>query len=74
MFKVGDKVICVDASFSNDVLTLNKKYTIIDSYISYSGIIYVINDRGYKELFYFERFILDIKVIRKEKLNKICSK
>ena len=68
MFKPGDILICVDAS--NSSLIENEKYTVR----KVDGDTILLFDTFLLVRYYNWRFVLDIKSIRKEKLNKICSK
>jgi len=72
-FKVGDVVVCVEPIHD---LILNKRYTISkihdDYYFNLICLKGFPQDVGYS--FYTYRFELSIAEIRKQKLNKICSK
>ena len=73
MFKIGDKVICIDSGI-NDVISaclkLNKIYTI--SKIPIYGNTCNIEEKEYIR-FSKDRF-KSISQIRKEKIDKICSR
>lgn len=78
MFKVGDKIVCID---NLDGFTGNKwlglTYCKIYENIQYKGpvsfnFVHIINDRNESQSYHVERFI-SIKEFRKRKLNKICS-
>jgi len=78
MFKVGDKILCVDNSGLELELEKNKTYTVkyVTSYMTlYNGMIYGIiideNVARYSNNYKIERFSYDIKSIRKDKLSKI---
>ena len=71
MFKVGDKVICIDNYGYSYSLTKNKKYTIIEEIVC--NTIGIIDNSGILNSFYVSRFKLDINYIRYQKLEKICS-
>jgi hypothetical protein len=72
MFKKGDKVICV--SQISD-LELNKIYT-ISNVMTYQDSISVEETKNNhdSDFYYFNFRFKDIKEIRKQKLEKICSK
>ena len=76
MFKFGDKIICID-----DKSTVPRSHKIIKGEIytfkSYSvSQNKIISLYGYDSVydFYDECRFLSLKVYRKQKLNKICSK
>ena len=70
MFKIGDKIICIEDS---DVrfLELNNIYTILDIDIIYA-VVYIKNENNFITDYNIERFI-SLKEYRKQKLQKICS-
>ena len=71
-FKIGDKVIAINSEFTS--LILNKKYTIseIDSFdVSGNNRVRLIETGDM--LYYSFRFDIDLKDIRKKKLNKISN-
>jgi len=70
MFKVGDKIICINNSGHNDLI-LNKTY--IFKCLEYDDD-RLINIHGVNGPYHIERFILDVKQLRKEKLQKLCLK
>jgi len=63
----GDIVVCIDNHSRENLLTLGKKYKVIDVY-SYVGII-----DDYGELYHYrmDRFKLDISYVRRCKLDKL---
>ena len=68
MFKLGDKVVCIDSSLSREDLIEGKTYTVkyIDTTLNFIG--FESNDNPC----WFEyRFKLDLKYIRKQKIIKI---
>ena len=81
MFKVGDYIKCID----NDkrVLTLGKSYKAIrlsnnttTAYLHNKptmiplNLVYVINDNGVEMSYFTNRFVLDVKMMRKMKLKR----
>jgi len=76
MFKVGDKVKCIrtKSAYYSERLELNKIYTVsnyIDSKYTVDGVDRVTLKETKDEIYYAERFELDIKTHRKQKLEKI---
>ncbi len=72
MFKVGDRIVCINDSMAGLLLEINKIY-IVD-FIHDSVLIDVV-DTKYNEIGYFNknRFI-SLLEYRRKKLEKICSK
>ena len=79
MFKVGDRVICIDNNpldgnwYSLDkshCLTLYKEYTVI---LKNNTTISIMNDQNLQQPFANKRFI-SLLEYRKLKIEKICSK
>jgi hypothetical protein len=78
MFKVGDKVVCIDDSPIHSVdkllvhscLTLNKTYEVKD--IVDGRYLYLSNDCGATRTYAFSRF-RPLTECRQEKIKKICS-
>jgi len=81
MFKTGDIVRCVNNGGIEDLLTLNKTY-VVGTYNSrifsnntyYNSVTFVISDNGKIDWYDSSRFELDIKEMRKLKLEKLCLK
>jgi len=78
MFKIGDKVICID-NFLTKGLSYNKTYEVlnvikVESALGDDLLIKVINDKNNHNHYSSKRFKLDIKQKRKEKLKEICLK
>jgi len=67
MFKVGDKVVCIDNLRNEQTLSVGKIYTIDGSSEKYGSVFVRIGFQTY----YQHRFI-HLKEYRKQKLNKIC--
>lgn len=77
MKKVGDNVMCIDNNNGRLSITINKVYTITDvkySSLSDKYMYYVIDDENLSFGYYTERFVDDIKTIRKQKLINIKEK
>ena len=76
MFKVGDKIVCVDPAFSgtqkNNTLTNHKVYTVTRG-PDYVNLIHIVNDNNSEDRYFSERFMLFTEY-RKLKIKKICSK
>jgi len=79
MWKIGDKIVCIDDSFitkmdgySDSYLTNGKMYEIILSPIN-DAIIYIDNDEGTTKVYSTKRFI-SLLDYRRKKLKMICSK
>lgn len=74
----GDYVICVNNDFYNSELTLGKRYKVVESNHSgnekYTDTYSIYDDTGLISNFYYWRFELDIRSIRKRKLKKIYEK
>ena len=66
MFKIGDRVVCVNDNYYDDILKKDKIY-IIDNLNSDGSMVSLYNLNDY---FFARRFIL-LKEYRKEKLEKI---
>lgn len=64
--KEGDNIKCIDNHFTH--LTLDKTYKVLQSNGWY---VYVKNDKDEVDCYFLDRFKLDIKTTRKEKLEKI---
>ena len=77
-FKKGDYIRCIDNSLNNNILTIGKLY-VVSEYVSFSfsrrdvffDMISVMCDDNIKHNFYCDRFELDVKEMRKEKLKRI---
>jgi len=77
MFKVGDKVKCINNDSLKNCLTINKIYIIEDCHIERNSEFVTIEKDDLNSRFsgiYSRRFILDVKELRKQKLKEICSK
>lgn len=76
MFKVGDKVRCVDNGLAETYLTIGKVYTVIKnaSQLNLNERIVILCDNMDMIKFYSSRFELDIREMRKDKLEKIESR
>ena len=72
MFKIGDEVMCINSKFFTNI-TENNFYIVINI-APIVGTILIKTDSGVENWFMVNRFILDIKYKRKQKLNNICSK
>lgn len=75
MFKVGDKIVCVDTLGTNrmySTLTLGKTYTIVRTFND-MNFITIISNRGAESRYWTKRFML-LTEYRKLKLDRICSK
>jgi hypothetical protein len=85
MYKVGDKLLCVNnstESYKNEKIVIGRTYTILKickrvenngySFYSYK----IDDDEGWfdDDSDYYQYFVLDVKYMRKEKLKKICTK
>jgi len=72
--KIGDIVICVDnvVNGKTDEISLNKTYTLIDSYKLESIYCTIINDNNI-EGDYFKRRFISLKEYRKKKLKRILN-
>ena len=70
MFKVGDKVICIDNSGASGSLEKNVTYVVTKKENENC----CIQVSGFGGGWFSERFILDDKEQRKQKLNRICLK
>lgn len=75
-FKIGQKVTCVSLEYDNiDVweqhLTIGKQYTIEDLDFHYPERIVVPSDNGKVSMFFPIPLFSDIKMVRKNKLDKI---
>lgn len=68
-FKIGDKVRCIDNTKFEGRLFCNLIYTI--SFCNSDFLILAEDEDEY--LYYYNRFELDIKATRKEKLNNIIK-
>jgi hypothetical protein len=76
MFKVGDKVVCVENTFATESdlsnsLTLGKTYTVTIIYGD-KDFINVISDKKVEQRYWAKRFV-SLTRIRKYKIDKICS-
>jgi hypothetical protein len=71
-FKEGDRVICIDITFSNKPIELNTQY-IIKSVLKHPNNRNCVKLLNFYDKFYFyeERFKLDEKYYRKEKIKKL---
>ena len=74
MFKVGDRIMCVDDSGVDYSLTNNKVYVVKAINTFTNDTVVVDSNRVYDDWFCSSRFVIDIKDVRKQKLKKICSK
>lgn len=73
MFKVDDKVICIDYEFEN--LYANKLYTVLTEKVVSFGVQYItLKEEKDKFLHRADSFIIDIKETRKTKLQKLWLK
>jgi len=74
MFKVGDKIVCIDDSkicgVDNVKLTKLKVYDVLEPYEG--DLVYIIEDSGEKYGFYSKRFIL-LAEFRDKRINEILN-
>ena len=74
MFQIDDKVIWIEPRYKElESMTYGKTYNVIDLGQDPS-IIWVYDDFGYKECWHEQRFILDIKYLRRKKLQRCFTK
>ncbi len=81
MFKVGDKVVCIDDSVVKGTLipihlTLYKTYTVLkynDFYLHRDDCIHIIDDNHQNKIYFSNKFI-SLTEYRRLKLEKICSR
>jgi hypothetical protein len=71
--KIGDFVIAIDISNTSNLLKLNKSYKIKEINNNHSGDYFFKLVEIDKYHFLIERFILNIKTIRKNKLSKLLA-
>jgi len=71
--KIGDNVICINIAITSNLLKLNKSYEIQEILLNTSGNYLFKLVEIDKYPFLIERFILDLKTIRKNKLSKILA-
>ena len=73
IFNIGDIVRCIDNHSAEQYLTIGKVYTVIENASSlklYNRIL-VLTDNMDKIKFFSHRFVLDVKEMRRKKLERI---
>ena len=76
MYKVGDKLLCIKNTtrgYKHDRLIVGRIYTVLEIFKnSYR----IDDDEGWfdENSDYYNHFVLDVKYMRKEKLEKLCTK
>jgi len=74
--RIGEQVVCINnvVNGKTDEISLNKKYTVIDSYKDYDNKwVVIINDNNLEGDYFDYRFI-PLKEYRESKLKRILKK
>lgn len=71
MFKIGDRIICIDNhGLNNQHITIGKRYIVKDYYFLKDHIMIERDDKILSN-YWYGRFILDNKYVRKNKVKRI---